>query len=67
MRGEPEVMEHGDHGRAVALVEMDKELHDLHLMAQVQVCNTQLSLSYFPDDEANVAAFLDREHYRFAP
>jgi cytochrome c553 len=37
------------------------------LMAQVQVCNTQLSLSYFPDDEANVAAFLDREHYRFAP
>ena len=37
------------------------------LLAQVQVCNTELSLSYFPDDEANVAAFLDREHYRFAP
>ena len=37
------------------------------LMAQVQYCNTELSLSYFPDDEANVAAFLDREHYRFAP
>jgi cytochrome c553 len=37
------------------------------LLTQVQVCNTQLSLSYFPDDEANVAAYLDREHYRFAP
>jgi cytochrome c553 len=37
------------------------------LLAQVQFCNTQLSLAYFPDDEANVAAFLDREHYRFAP
>jgi len=37
------------------------------LLAQVQVCNTELSLSYFPDDEASVAAFLDREHYRFVP
>lgn len=37
------------------------------LLAQVQVCNTELSLFYFPDDEASVAAFLDREHYRFAP
>ena len=37
------------------------------LASQVQVCNTQLSLAYFPDDEANVAAFLDREYYHFAP
>ena len=37
------------------------------LIAQVQLCSTELKLSYFPDDEANVAAYLDREHYRFAP
>lgn len=37
------------------------------LAAQITFCSTQLSLSYFPDDEANVAAYLDREHYRFHP
>ena len=37
------------------------------LAAQITFCSTQLSLSYFPDDEANVAAYLDREFYRFHP
>lgn len=37
------------------------------LLAQVTYCNTQLSLSYFPDEEASIAAYLDREHYRFVP
>ncbi|CAG0974119.1 Green heme protein [Burkholderiales bacterium] len=37
------------------------------LVAQVQYCNTEIGLAYFPDDEADVAAYLDREHYRFAP
>ncbi len=36
------------------------------LLAQVQLCNSELNLQYFPDDEANVAAYLDREHYRFS-
>jgi hypothetical protein len=36
------------------------------LLSQVQLCNTELNLQYFPDDEANVAAYLDREHYRFS-
>ena len=36
------------------------------LLAQVQLCNSELNLQYFPDDEANIAAYLDREHYRFA-
>jgi mono/diheme cytochrome c family protein len=37
------------------------------LLAQVQYCATELSLGYFPEDEADIAAFLDREHYKFAP
>lgn len=37
------------------------------LLAQVTYCSTQLSLSYFPDEEAAIAAFLDREHYKFPP
>ena len=35
------------------------------LLAQVQLCNTNLNLQYFPDDEANLAAHLDRDYYRF--
>lgn len=35
------------------------------LLTQITYCNTQLSLSYFPDEEADLAAYLDREHYRF--
>ena len=36
------------------------------LLSQVQLCNSELNLQYFPEDEANVAAYLDREHYRFS-
>ena len=35
------------------------------LIAQVQLCNTQLNLQYFPDDESHLAAHLDRDFYRF--
>ena len=37
------------------------------LLSQVQLCNSRLNLQYFPDDEMDVAAYLDREHYRFSP
>ena len=35
------------------------------LLTQVQYCSTELSLQYFPEDEQSVAAYLDREHYKF--
>jgi hypothetical protein len=35
------------------------------LIAQVQLCNTELNLQYFPDDENAIAAHLDRDFYRF--
>jgi cytochrome c553 len=35
------------------------------LRSQVAVCNTQLGKQYFPDDEENVAAYLNREYYKF--
>jgi len=37
------------------------------LLAQVQVCNTELRANYFPDDEQNVAAFLNDNYYKFKP
>ena len=36
------------------------------LLSQVTVCNADLNLQYFPEDEANVAAHLDRDYYRFS-
>jgi len=33
----------------------------------VQVCNTELRVNYFPDDEENVAAFLNDTYYKFKP
>jgi hypothetical protein len=37
------------------------------LEAQVTYCNTQLGTGLFPDEEASIVSWLDREHYRFAP
>ena len=37
------------------------------LLAQVQVCNAELRANYFPEDEENVAAFLNDTYYRFKP
>ena len=37
------------------------------LLAQVQTCNTNLGKGYFPEDEENVAAYLNREFYKFPP
>ena len=37
------------------------------LLAQVQVCNTELRVNYFPEDEENVAAFLNDNYYKFKP
>ncbi len=37
------------------------------LRAQVAFCNAQLGTHYFPEDEENVAAYLNREYYRFKP
>ena len=35
------------------------------LLTQVGVCNTQLNTGWFPEDEEHVAAFLDRDYYKF--
>ena len=35
------------------------------LLAQVRMCNTQLNTGWFPEDEEHVAAFLNREYYKF--
>ncbi|MFO1312650.1 MAG: hypothetical protein U1F41_11380 [Burkholderiales bacterium] len=35
------------------------------LLAQVQRCNVELNAGYFPEDEENVAAFLNDTYYKF--
>lgn len=34
------------------------------LIAQVSACSVQLNLGLFPEDELNLAAYLNREYYR---
>jgi hypothetical protein len=36
------------------------------LKAQVAVCNSELSLQLFPEDEEHIAAYLDKTYYRFS-
>ena len=35
------------------------------LKSQVALCNSELNLQLFPDDEEHIAAFLDRTYYTF--
>jgi len=35
------------------------------LLTQVQACNTMLNTGWFPEDEENVAAYLNRKYYKF--
>jgi len=37
------------------------------LLAQVQRCNVELGAGYFPEEEENVAAYLNRLYYGFSP
>lgn len=34
------------------------------LIAQVAACSAQLNLGLFPEDEVNIAAFLNRDYYK---
>jgi hypothetical protein len=36
------------------------------LKAQVALCNSELNLGLFPEDEEHVVAFLDQTYYRFS-
>ena len=42
-----------------------KSMADLKKM--VSLCNTQLRLDLFPEDELDVAAFLNQQFYKFKP
>jgi len=37
------------------------------LLSQVTMCNTQLNSGFFPDDEKDVAAYLNQRYYHFKP
>jgi mono/diheme cytochrome c family protein len=35
------------------------------LLSQVRTCNTMLGTNWFPEDEADVAAYLNQAYYKF--
>lgn len=35
------------------------------LKTQVALCNSELNLQLFPEDEEHIVAYLDREYYKF--
>jgi hypothetical protein len=35
------------------------------LLAQVSYCNAELSTGYFPEEEEHIAAYLNKQYYRF--
>jgi hypothetical protein len=35
------------------------------LLAQVRYCNAELGTGYFPDEEEHIAAYLNKQYYRF--
>jgi hypothetical protein len=35
------------------------------LLAQVSYCNAELGAGYFPDEEEHIAAYLNKQYYRF--
>lgn len=44
----------------------DRRVHSAEqLMAQVRYCNSQLGTGYFPDEEAHIAAYLNKRYYHF--
>lgn len=46
----------------------DSKVTDLKkLKSMVSMCNTELRLDLFPEDEADVTAFLNKQFYKFKP
>lgn len=44
----------------------DRKVKDIkRLKSQVSMCNTQLRLDLFPEDEADVVAYLNQQFYKF--
>lgn len=55
----------GGDGATIYTREYHKVKTSKGLVAQVRACNTNLGLSWFEDDELNVAAFLNQTYYKF--
>lgn len=56
---------YGGDGSAIYTREYNKVKTSRGLVAQVRACNTNLGLSWFEEDELNVAAYLNQTYYKF--
>ena len=52
-------------GKAVYLRKDRRVTSFEKLKAQVALCNSELNLQLFPDDEEHIVAYLDQAYYRF--
>ena len=51
----------------VVYLRKDRKVTSLDkLKAQVALCNSELNLQLFPDDEDHIVAYLDQAYYRFS-
>jgi len=56
---------YGGDGSGIYTREYNKVKTSKGLVAQVRTCNTNLGLSWFEEDELNVAAYLNQTYYKF--
>ncbi|QID18224.1 hypothetical protein G3580_11605 [Nitrogeniibacter mangrovi] len=55
----------GENGSAIYLRPDHRVRTPGALKSQLTMCTTQLSLDLFPEDEANIGAYLNRHYYKF--
>lgn len=56
---------YGGDGSAIYTREYNKVKTSKGLIAQVRNCNTMLGLSWFDNEELNVASYLNKMYYKF--
>jgi hypothetical protein len=53
---------------ALIYTRKDRRVQNLErLKVMVARCNTELRLDLFPEDEADVSAYLNQQYYKFKP
>ncbi len=57
--------QYGGDGSGIYTREYRKVNTSAGLIAQIRVCNTNLGMKWFEDEELNVASYLNKTYYKF--
>lgn len=55
----------GEDGSGIYMRDNRKVKNAQALLTQIRFCQTMLNLSWFEDDELNVASYLNKQYYKF--